>query len=150
MKLKKKNPKFQWIPMLHLQVMHNYVYWHCSIDYCVEVSLVDKTLWENCSHFTLRCFLLNSFVEMCLLQEISKKMHKIQILTFLRTHFIWNIKYWSVSLTLRYVSYNRVSLWLLHVGIWEYSALVHCRIATVEVAAGYPQHTPHSYSMILQ
>ena len=25
------------------QVMHDYVHWHCSIDYCVKLSLVNKT-----------------------------------------------------------------------------------------------------------
>ena len=29
-------PKFQLIPILRLQVMHDYVYWHCSIDYCLN------------------------------------------------------------------------------------------------------------------
>ena len=37
---KKKSllPKFKLILYLHLQVMHNYVHWHCSMDYCVELS----------------------------------------------------------------------------------------------------------------
>ena len=39
---------------LRSQVMHDCVHWHCPIDYCVELSLVDETLWENCSHFTLK------------------------------------------------------------------------------------------------
>ena len=35
-------PKFQLILILHLQVMyhHDYIVFHCSIDYCVELSLV--------------------------------------------------------------------------------------------------------------
>ena len=28
-------PKFQFIPIFHLQVMNEYVYWYCSIDHCV-------------------------------------------------------------------------------------------------------------------
>ena len=31
-------PKFQLIPILCLQVMHDYVHWHSSIDYCVKQS----------------------------------------------------------------------------------------------------------------
>ena len=30
-------PKFRLIPILRLQVMHDYVHWHCSIDYCVKL-----------------------------------------------------------------------------------------------------------------
>ena len=37
-------PKFQLIPILRLQVMHDYVHWHCSIDYRVKLSLVYETL----------------------------------------------------------------------------------------------------------
>ena len=40
-------PKFQLIPILGLQVMHDYVQWHCSIDYCVKLSFVDKTLCKK-------------------------------------------------------------------------------------------------------
>ena len=29
-------PKFQFIPIFRLQVMHDYVHWYCSIDYCVK------------------------------------------------------------------------------------------------------------------
>ena len=32
--------KFQLIPILRLQVKHDYVHWHCSIDDCVELSLI--------------------------------------------------------------------------------------------------------------
>ena len=35
--LKKRSfPKFQLIPIFLLQIMHDYVLWHCSIDYCVK------------------------------------------------------------------------------------------------------------------
>ena len=44
--------KFQLIPILHLQVMHDYVHWHCSIDYCVKLILINKNLCENCFYFT--------------------------------------------------------------------------------------------------
>ena len=37
-------PKFQLIPILRLQGMHDYVHWHCSIDYCVKLSLVYEIL----------------------------------------------------------------------------------------------------------
>ena len=39
--------KFQLIPILHLQVMHDYVHLYCSIDYCVKLSLIDKTLCKK-------------------------------------------------------------------------------------------------------
>ena len=29
-------------PILHLQVMHDYIVFHCSIGYCVEWSLSDE------------------------------------------------------------------------------------------------------------
>ena len=29
-------PKFQLIPILHFQVMHDYVYFIAPIDYCIE------------------------------------------------------------------------------------------------------------------
>ena len=29
-------PKFQFILIFRLQVMHDYVHWYCSIDYCVK------------------------------------------------------------------------------------------------------------------
>ena len=64
--------KFHLIPIWRLQVMQDCVHWHCSIDYCVKLSLVDETLGENCSHFTLKWFLLNSFGEMCFLEESFK------------------------------------------------------------------------------
>ena len=35
-------------------VMYDYVHWHCSIDYCVKISLIDKNLCENCIYFTLK------------------------------------------------------------------------------------------------
>ena len=40
-------PKFQLIPIFLLQVMHDYVHWHCSIDYCVKISLVNETLCKT-------------------------------------------------------------------------------------------------------
>ena len=39
--------KFQLIPISCLQVVHEYVHWHCSIDYCVKLIVVDKTFtWK--------------------------------------------------------------------------------------------------------
>ena len=66
------------IPILLLQAMDDYVHWHCSImiDYCVKLSLVDETLCENCSHFTLKRFLLNSFGEMSFSEVLCKQMPK--------------------------------------------------------------------------
>ena len=36
-------PKFQLIPILRLQVMHDYVHLYCSIDYRDKFSLIDET-----------------------------------------------------------------------------------------------------------
>ena len=37
--------KFQLIQILLFQVMHGYVHWYCSIDYCIEFkSLIDETM----------------------------------------------------------------------------------------------------------
>ena len=47
-KKKKLFANIQLIQILRLQVMYKYVHWHCSIDYCVKLSLVDETLCENC------------------------------------------------------------------------------------------------------
>ena len=44
-------PKFQLIPILRLQVMHDYVHWYCSIGYCVKLSLIYKTLCKKLSSF---------------------------------------------------------------------------------------------------
>ena len=74
----KKNlfPKFKLIPILHFQVMHDYVCFIAPIDYCVELSLVAETFRGNCSHFTLKWFQPNSFGEMCFLEESYKKIAK--------------------------------------------------------------------------
>ena len=64
--------KFQLIPILCLQVKLDFVQWHCSMDYGAKLILVNKNLWANCSYFTLKCFLRNSFREMCFLAESYK------------------------------------------------------------------------------
>ena len=63
------------IPILRLQVINDYVHWHCSIDFFVKSSLIDETLSENYFYFTLimKWFLLNSFGEMCFLEEELQK-----------------------------------------------------------------------------
>ena len=53
---------FSWSQFYIEQVMHDYVHWHCSIDYCVKLSLVDKTFCiKNSFHSIRKGFLLNSF-----------------------------------------------------------------------------------------
>ena len=85
-----------------LQVMHDDVVFHCSIDHCVELSLVDETLCENCSHFTLKWFQLDSFQE-CFFKENYKKMQKFQILKnglrplYEITEYAFNWKLYLVS-----------------------------------------------------
>ena len=43
---------------------------------CVEFVVVDESLCVNCSHFTLKWFQLNSFREMCFLEENYQQMKK--------------------------------------------------------------------------
>ena len=43
---------------------YGYVHWHCSIDDCFKLTLVDENLFENHFYFTLKWFLLNFFGEM--------------------------------------------------------------------------------------
>ena len=86
-KLKKKTLfiKLQLFPISFLPVMHGYVHWHSSIDYCVKLSLVDNEfLQKNGCHFIRKWFLLESFGEMCFLEESYKKVQTIHILKFLR------------------------------------------------------------------
>ena len=75
-------PKFQLIPILHFQVMHDYVYFIDPIDYCVEKVLCPRLFFENCSHFILKWFQPNSFGEMCFLEECTTNIKKIHILKF--------------------------------------------------------------------
>ena len=58
-------PKFQVIPIWHFQVMRDHLCFIAPIDNCVELSLMDKTFCENCSHFILKWLQHNSFGEMC-------------------------------------------------------------------------------------
>ena len=61
-------PKFQLIPILRFQDMHDYVCFIAPIDYFVEKSLVYETFCENCPHFLLKWFQPNSFEEVCFLE----------------------------------------------------------------------------------
>ena len=54
--------------MLHLQVMQNYLGFHCSIYFSVELIVLEDNLWEHCYNFTLKGFKLNSFGENVLLR----------------------------------------------------------------------------------
>ena len=60
--------------------MHVCVRFIAPIDYCVELSLVDRTFCENCSHFILKRLQPNSFVEMGFSEESYINIQKIQIL----------------------------------------------------------------------
>ena len=40
-------PKFQLIPILRLQVTHDYVHWLCSIDCSVKLSLINLVFVED-------------------------------------------------------------------------------------------------------
>ena len=35
-------PKFQFIVNFRVQIMHDYVHWHCSTDYCIKLILRKK------------------------------------------------------------------------------------------------------------
>ena len=66
---KSLNPKFQLIPILRFQVMHDYVCFTAPIDYCVKEILVYETFCENCYHFILKWFQPDSFGEVYFLEE---------------------------------------------------------------------------------
>ena len=53
--------------------MHDYVWFIAPIDYHVELSLVDKTFCNNCSHFILKWFQPNSLGALFFLEESLKK-----------------------------------------------------------------------------
>ena len=44
-------PKFQLILILHLQVMHDHVHWHCSIDLTAHMKLHETFLLKKWLHF---------------------------------------------------------------------------------------------------
>ena len=63
--------KFQLIPMLCFQILHDYA---CSIaptGYCVELNIVDETFCENCSHF-VHSEKIHSFGEICFTENVQK------------------------------------------------------------------------------
>ena len=71
-------PKFQLTPVT-FQVMHDYVCFIASIDYCVELRLINKTFYENCSHFILKWVQSNSFWELVLrLRRATKRFKKFK------------------------------------------------------------------------
>ena len=76
---------------LHLQVMHDCVHWHCSIDYYVKLSLVDETLCKKMFSFhkemTSADFLWGNVL---LRGELEIDVINSQILKILRTPSIWN------------------------------------------------------------
>ena len=39
--------KIQSFPVVPLQVIHDYVLWHYSTDYCVRLNLIDKTFCKK-------------------------------------------------------------------------------------------------------
>ena len=48
--------------ILHLQVMHDYVHWYCSLDCCVKLrNLISEKLYENCFISQWNDFCWNSF-----------------------------------------------------------------------------------------
>ena len=56
--------------------MHDYVCFITPIDCCVELIIVDKTFFENCSPCILKWFRPNSFGEMCFLEESYERQFK--------------------------------------------------------------------------
>ena len=81
-KEKRLFPKFQSIPIICLQVMHDYVQCYCSIDYCVKLILVHENLLKNwllfhpemiSAHFLWR----NVFLREDLLTDVKNSNFKI-------------------------------------------------------------------------
>ena len=66
--------------------MHDFVVFHCSKDYCVELIIVDDNSGKNCSHLTKlthlkirTCFKINFYVQT---EKLKKKEHRIQKTSF--------------------------------------------------------------------
>ena len=88
--------------------MHDYVCFIAPTDYCVELSLVYKTVSENCSHFILKWFQPNSFGEVCLLEESYKITQKIQILKILRAPSIFDIREYAFNVCFLHNNISKV------------------------------------------
>ena len=123
---KKLFPKFQLIPILRFHVMHDYVRFIAPIDYCVELSLVDETFCENCSHFILKWLQPNSFGEMCFLEESYENMQKIQISTNLESALFQNQENQGIQDALKNktnkrtrIEENKNLLALFNVALWN-------------------------------
>ena len=59
--------------------MHdNYLHWHCFIDYCVKLILINKNLCKKLLLFHTEMISVLSFGEMCFLEESYKWMKKTQ------------------------------------------------------------------------
>ena len=74
------------------------------MDYCVQL-IVNNNLHENCCNFTLKWFLLNSFGEVCFLEQNYKKMKKkIQIFK------IWEYPLYEVT----EYAFKNIQKYILH------------------------------------
>ena len=94
---KKLFPKFQLIPILHLQVMHYCVHWHCFIDDCVKLIVVDIIYVKiyriyvriaPISHWNDFCLIL---LRKCASWRRGTNRCEIQILKFLRMPSVQNV-----------------------------------------------------------
>ena len=70
--------------------MHDYVCFIAPIDFCVELSLIDKTFCKIVLISYWKDFSLIPMGEMCFLQESFEKILKNQILKILRAPSIQN------------------------------------------------------------
>ena len=82
-------PKFQLIPILRFEVMHDYVCFIAPMVHFVELSLMYKTFCESCSHFILKWFQPYSFWGIVLLRgELQKYAKNSNLKNFESTVFI--------------------------------------------------------------
>ena len=86
---------------------------------CIDIAhiLIDENLWENCSYFLLKWFLLHPFGEMCFSEESYKYMQKIQI--FNSNGFeIFNFytQYYKLSELGKFAKFN-VNIWKIQ---WKF------------------------------
>ena len=89
---------------------------HCSIDYCVELIIVDDNFCEDCSHFILKWFQPNSFGEICFLEKSYKHVQKkkkkknenFDSTLYMKSRSIYTFNYPSKGRRVNLVGTNRV------------------------------------------
>ena len=96
---KKHFQNFSWFQLyFHKVCNYAWFYYLCSIDYCVELSVIDDNLCKNYSLFTLKWliydsnlkwFQFNPLEEMCFVEE-TNRCKEFKFWKKLRAPSLWN------------------------------------------------------------